>query len=36
MIAKEVVAALSLNRWRISKESPDPPHSTFGKRLDEK
>jgi hypothetical protein len=30
LIAKEVVAALRLSRWRLSKEPPSPPHSTPG------
>ncbi len=29
-IAREVVAALRLAKWRISKEPPDPPHATPG------
>jgi hypothetical protein len=34
-IAREVVAALRLSKWRITKEPPNPPHSTFGRNLDE-
>jgi hypothetical protein len=30
VIAQEVVAALRLSKWRLEKEPPDPPHSTFG------
>jgi len=30
ILAGEIVAALRLARWRISKEPPDPPHSTPG------
>jgi len=30
VIAREVVAALRLSKWRISKEPPRPPHSTPG------
>lgn len=29
-IAREVVAALRLAKWRLSKEPPDPPHATPG------
>lgn len=29
-IARDVVAALRLAKWRISKEPPDPPHATPG------
>ena len=29
-IAKDVVAALRLSNWRISKDPPDPPHGTPG------
>jgi hypothetical protein len=29
-IAREVLAALRLAKWRISKEPPDPPHATPG------
>jgi hypothetical protein len=29
-IAREVVSALRLAKWRISKEPPDPPHATPG------
>ena len=29
-IARDVVAALRLSKWRISKEPPNPPHSTPG------
>jgi hypothetical protein len=36
LIAREVVAALRLSKWRISKELPSPPHSTFGRSADEK
>lgn len=30
-IARDVVAALKLSNWRISKGPPHPPHSTPGK-----
>ena len=29
-IAREVVAALRLAKWRLNKEPPDPPHATPG------
>jgi class 3 adenylate cyclase len=29
-IAREITAALRLSKWRLVKEPPDPPHSTFG------
>ena len=29
-IARDVLAALRLAKWRISKEPPDPPHATPG------
>jgi hypothetical protein len=35
-IAREVVAALHLSKWRLVKEPPSPPHSTFGPKLDDK
>jgi hypothetical protein len=36
MIAKEVIAALRLSKWRLVKEPPSPTHSTFGRSADEK
>ena len=32
MLAEEIVAALKLSKWRITKDPPDPPHSTPGRR----
>jgi hypothetical protein len=29
-IAREVVAALRLSKWRLVKDPPSPPHSTPG------
>jgi hypothetical protein len=29
-IAREVVAALRLSKWRLVKDPPNPPHSTPG------
>jgi hypothetical protein len=31
LLAKAILERMRLTRWRISKEPPDPPHSTFGK-----
>jgi len=30
IIADQVIAALKLSNWRITKGPPDPPHSTPG------
>ena len=30
-LAKAILERMRLAKWRISKEPPDPPHSTFGK-----
>jgi hypothetical protein len=35
-LAGEITKALRQSKWRLVKDPPNPPHSTFGKRLDEK
>jgi hypothetical protein len=34
--AEEIVKALRLSKWRLVKDPPNPPHSTFGPKRDEK
>jgi hypothetical protein len=34
-LADEIVKALRLSKWRLVKEPPNPPHSTFGPKSDE-
>ena len=29
-LAKAIVERMRLSKWRITKEPPNPPHSTFG------
>ena len=31
-LAEAIVARLRLSRWKLVKEPPNPPHSTFGAR----